>query len=226
MNEPKKIINFALYSHFKHFYYPMKEEFKGQGHMLHLKLPTDPRWVAMVAENNIENILVDHAYCEQKAASASMSLIVNYPELDELVDTLTPIVAEEWEHFERVLQQLRKRGLSLGRMRKDDYVNGIIKFVKKGGSRTDQLVDKLLVSALIEARSCERFKLLWKGLDDEELKAFYYELMVSEAGHYVTFIDLARKYQDREKVDERWQEMLKNEAELLKSLEVRSDRMH
>ncbi|OHX68540.1 tRNA 2-methylthio-N6-isopentenyl adenosine(37) hydroxylase MiaE [Flammeovirga pacifica] len=194
--------------------------------MLHLKLPTDPRWVAMVAENNIENILVDHAYCEQKAASASMSLIVNYPELDELVDTLTPIVAEEWEHFERVLQQLRKRGLSLGRMRKDDYVNGIIKFVKKGGSRTDQLVDKLLVSALIEARSCERFKLLWKGLDDEELKAFYYELMVSEAGHYVTFIDLARKYQDREKVDERWQEMLKNEAELLKSLEVRSDRMH
>ncbi|WP_242427322.1 tRNA-(ms[2]io[6]A)-hydroxylase [Flammeovirga pacifica] len=204
----------------------MKEEFKGQGHMLHLKLPTDPRWVAMVAENNIENILVDHAYCEQKAASASMSLIVNYPELDELVDTLTPIVAEEWEHFERVLQQLRKRGLSLGRMRKDDYVNGIIKFVKKGGSRTDQLVDKLLVSALIEARSCERFKLLWKGLDDEELKAFYYELMVSEAGHYVTFIDLARKYQDREKVDERWQEMLKNEAELLKSLEVRSDRMH
>ncbi|NMF38511.1 tRNA-(ms[2]io[6]A)-hydroxylase [Flammeovirga yaeyamensis] len=194
--------------------------------MLHLKLPTDPRWVDMVANNNIEDILVDHAYCEQKAASASMSLIVNYPELDELVDTLTPIVAEEWEHFERVLQQLRKRGMSLGRMRKDDYVNGIIKFVKKGGSRTDQLVDKLLVSALIEARSCERFKLLWKGLDDEDLKAFYYELMVSEAGHYVTFIDLARKYQDRDKVDERWQEILKMEAELMKSLGVRADRMH
>ncbi|MBB3701457.1 tRNA-(ms[2]io[6]A)-hydroxylase [Flammeovirga yaeyamensis] len=204
----------------------MQEEFKGQGHMLHLKLPTDPRWVDMVANNNIEDILVDHAYCEQKAASASMSLIVNYPELDELVDTLTPIVAEEWEHFERVLQQLRKRGMSLGRMRKDDYVNGIIKFVKKGGSRTDQLVDKLLVSALIEARSCERFKLLWKGLDDEDLKAFYYELMVSEAGHYVTFIDLARKYQDRDKVDERWQEILKMEAELMKSLGVRADRMH
>ncbi|ANQ50154.2 tRNA-(ms[2]io[6]A)-hydroxylase [Flammeovirga sp. MY04] len=194
--------------------------------MLHLKLPTDPRWVDMVANNNIEDILVDHAYCEQKAASASMSLIVNYPELDELVDTLTPIVAEEWEHFERVLQQLRKRGMSLGRMRKDDYVNGIIKFVKKGGSRTDQLVDKLLVSALIEARSCERFKLLWKGLDDEDLKAFYYELMVSEAGHYVTFIDLARKYQDRDKVDARWQEILKMEAELMKSLGVRADRMH
>ncbi|WP_236941074.1 tRNA-(ms[2]io[6]A)-hydroxylase [Flammeovirga sp. MY04] len=204
----------------------MQEEFKGQGHMLHLKLPTDPRWVDMVANNNIEDILVDHAYCEQKAASASMSLIVNYPELDELVDTLTPIVAEEWEHFERVLQQLRKRGMSLGRMRKDDYVNGIIKFVKKGGSRTDQLVDKLLVSALIEARSCERFKLLWKGLDDEDLKAFYYELMVSEAGHYVTFIDLARKYQDRDKVDARWQEILKMEAELMKSLGVRADRMH
>ncbi|WP_281615368.1 tRNA-(ms[2]io[6]A)-hydroxylase [Flammeovirga sp. SubArs3] len=204
----------------------MEEEFKGQGHMLHLKLPTDPRWVDMVENSNIEEILVDHAYCEQKAATASMSLIVNYPELDELVDTLMPIVAEEWEHFERVVKQLRKRGLSLGRMRKDDYVNGIIKFAKKGGSRIDQLVDKLLVSALIEARSCERFKLLWKGLDDEELKAFYYELMVSEAGHYVTFIDLARKYKDREIVDSRWQEFLNKEAELLKSLEVRSDRMH
>ncbi|WP_240050305.1 tRNA-(ms[2]io[6]A)-hydroxylase [Flammeovirga kamogawensis] len=204
----------------------MSEEYKGQGHMLHLKLPTDPRWVNMVEENNIEEILVDHAYCEQKAATASMSIIVNYPELDEVVDTLMPIVAEEWEHFERVVKQLRKRGLSLGRMRKDEYVNAIVKFARKGGSRIDQLIDKLLVSALIEARSCERFKLLWKGLDDKELKDFYYELMISEAGHYVTFIDLARKFKSREEVDTRWQEFLKFEAELLKTLDVRGDRMH
>ena len=193
--------------------------------MLHLKLPTDPRWVG-IAEMQIEDILVDHAYCEQKAASSCISLILRFVDLDELVDTLTPIVAEEWGHFERVLAQLRKRGMKFGFPRKDDYVVKLQEFVKKGGSRMQQLTEQLLLNALIEARSCERFKLLSKHIKDEELQKFYYELMISEAGHYVTFIELARKYQDVDKVNIRWQEWLDYEANVLKELEVRGDRIH
>ena len=193
--------------------------------MLHLKLPTDPRWVR-IAEMQIEDILMDHAYCEQKAASSCISLIIRFNELEELVDTLTPIVAEEWGHFERVLDQLRKRGMKFGPQRKDEYVAKLNEFVRKGGSRKDQLTELLLLNALIEARSCERFKLLSKHIEDTELQKFYYELMISEAGHYVTFIDLARKYQDRGKVDRRWQEWLDYEAEVLKNMEPRGDRMH
>jgi tRNA-(ms[2]io[6]A)-hydroxylase len=193
--------------------------------MLHLQLPTDPRWVN-IAEMNIGDILVDHAYCEQKAASSCISLIVKFHDLQELVDTLTPVVAEEWQHFERVMQQIRKRGLAFEKPRKDEYVVKLSEFVKKGGSRTQQLVEYLLMNALIEARSCERFKLLSKHIQDEELQKFYYELMVSEAGHYVNFIDLARKYQDKEKVNARWQEWLAYEAEVLRNLEIRGDRMH
>lgn len=193
--------------------------------MLHLKLPTDPRWVN-IAEMQIEDILVDHAYCEQKAASSSISLIVRFNDLAELVDTLTPIVAEEWGHFERVMEQLRKRGMSLGRQRKDEYVTKLNEFVRKGGSRMQQLTEHLLLNALIEARSCERFKLLSQHIQDEELKKFYYELMISEAGHYVTFIELARKYNDPEIVNKRWQEWLTYEAEVLQNLELRGDRMH
>lgn len=193
--------------------------------MLHLKLPTDPRWVE-IAEMQLEDVLTDHAYCEQKAASSCISLIVRFNDLDELVDTLTPIVAEEWGHFERVLEQIRKRGLTLGFNRKDEYVNQLIRFVKNGGSRVQQLTEHLLLNALIEARSCERFKLLSTNLEDTELQKFYYELMISEAGHYVTFIELARKYQDPEKVNERWQEWLTFEAEVMKNLGVRGDRIH
>ena len=141
--------------------------------MLHLQLPTDPRWVN-IAEMNLEEILVDHAYCEQKAASSCISLIVNFHEFHELVDMLTPVVAEEWNHFERVMDQIRKRGFHFGKPRKDEYVIRLTEFVKKGGSRTDQLIENLLLNALIEARSCERFKLLSKNIADEELKKFYY----------------------------------------------------
>lgn len=193
--------------------------------MLHLQLPTDPRWVN-IAEMNIGDILVDHAYCEQKAASSCISLIVKFHDLQELVDTLSPVVAEEWEHFERVMQQIRKRGLVFAKPRKDEYVVKLSEFVKKGGSRTQQLVEYLLMNALIEARSCERFKLLSKNIQDEELQQFYYELMVSEAGHYVNFIELARKYQDKDKVNARWQEWLNYEAEVIRNLEIRGDRMH
>lgn len=193
--------------------------------MLHLKLPTDPRWVN-IAEKNIKDILIDHAFCEQKAASSCISLIVQYPEHQELVDTLTPIVAEEWEHFERVIQQLKKRGYHLGKPRKDEYVVELLKFIQKGGKAENRLVDKLLLSALIEARSCERFKLLSKHIQDKELQQFYYELMVSEAGHYTTFITLARNTMPREYVDQRWQAFLGYEAEIMQTLKLRADRMH
>lgn len=192
---------------------------------LGLELPTDPRWTN-IAEKSIEDILVDHAYCEQKAASSCISLIIQYPEKGELVEMLTPVVAEEWAHFERVIDQLRKRGFALGRQRKDEYVHKLSSILRKGGSRDQQLVEKLLMNALIEARSCERFKLLWKNIADEELQKFYYELMVSEAGHYVNFIELARTYMPEEYVKERWKEFLQQEAEIMKSLDVRGDRMH
>ena len=193
--------------------------------MLHLKLPTDPRWTN-IAEKNIEEILIDHAYCEQKAASTCISLIVQFPDKEELVDVLTPVVAEEWEHFERVIKQMKKWGIALGRQRKDEYVNQLAKKLKKGGSREQQLVEKLLLSALIEARSCERFKLLWQNLADEELKEFYYELMVSEAGHYTNFISLARKYRPREEVDQRWEELLADEKIIIEYLGSRPNRRH
>jgi tRNA 2-(methylsulfanyl)-N6-isopentenyladenosine37 hydroxylase len=194
-------------------------------HVLGLQLPTDPRWIN-IAEKNIEDILVDHAYCEQKAASSCISLIIMYPENENLVAMLTPVVAEEWSHFERVLEQLTKRGMRLGFPRKDDYVDQLQKISKKGGSRDQQLVEKLLLNALIEARSCERFRLLWKEIQDAELSKFYYELMVSEAGHYKIFLSLAKQVMDEESVEKRWCEILLQEGEIVKNLEVRGDRIH
>ncbi len=193
--------------------------------ILKLKLNTDPRWVN-IAEKNIEDILVDHAWCEQKAASTGISMIINYPEKTRLVDELTDLVAEEWGHFERVLLQLRKRGFQLGRPRKDEYVGQLLTHVRKGGARERQLMDQLLVSALIEARSCERFKLLWQNITDEELSKFYYELMVSEAAHFVSYVDLAKEYCDPKIVDERLQELLVIEGEIITNLPVRDDRIH
>jgi len=193
--------------------------------VLGLNLPTDPRWTN-IAEKSLNEILIDHAYCEQKAASSCISLIVSYPDKTDLVELMTGVVAEEWSHFERVLEEMKKRGIALGRMRKDKYVIAINGIVKKGGSRDQQLVEKLLLNALIEARSCERFKLLWKNIEDTDLQKFYYELMVSEAAHYANFIDLAKKYIGEEYVLKRWKEFLEAEAEIMKNLEVRGDRMH
>lgn len=192
---------------------------------LGLELPTDPRWVN-IAQMNIEAILVDHAYCEQKAASSCISLIIAYPEKDKLVEVLTPVVAEEWEHFERVMQELRKRGYSLGLPRKDLYVARLSQVIRKGGSRNQQLLERLLMNALIEARSCERFKLLWKHIADPGLSEFYYELMVSEAGHYRNFLALAKEYIPEEEVMQRWRELLQQEAAIMQELDVRDDRMH
>jgi tRNA-(ms[2]io[6]A)-hydroxylase len=193
--------------------------------MLGLKLPTDPRW-ANIAGKHIEDILVDHAYCEQKAASSCISLIVQFSDKDKLVETLTPVVAEEWEHFQRVLEQLRKRGYKLGKQRADQYVIELGKHERKGDNINRQLMDKLLINALIEARSCERFKLLHQEIQDQELKKFYYDLMVSEAGHFKNFIELAEEYMPKEIVRQRWQELLNIEAEIMRNMESSPKRMH
>lgn len=198
----------------------MKDKFT-----LGLELPTDPRWVN-IAEKNIQDILVDHAYCEQKATSSCISLIILYPDREKLVETLTPIVAEEWSHFARVLEEIKKRGFSLGKPRKDEYVEELNKIILKGRSREVQLVERLLINALIEARSCERFKILWKNISDTELSKFYYELMVSEAGHYKTFLRLAKSYMPEAYVNQRWNEILAQEGTIMATLEVRGDRMH
>lgn len=193
--------------------------------MLGLKLPTDPRWVNL-AEKELDEILTDHAYCEQKAASSCISLIQQYPELEELVTQLAPIVTEEWGHFRQVLHEMTKRNLKLGRQRKDEYVNELLKFQKKGGTREDRLLDQLLTCALIEARSCERFRLLSLHMNPPEFRDFYHKFMVSEAGHYRLFIDLANLYLPKEKVRQRWQEFLDHEADIIKHLALRGDRMH
>lgn len=193
--------------------------------MLGLKLPTDPRWVNL-AEKELEEILTDHAFCEQKAATSCISLIQQYPDKKELVKKVAPVVTEEWGHFRQVLLEMEKRGLSLGRQRKDEYVNELLKFEKKGLNREERLLEKLLICALIEARSCERFRLLSLNIADEDLKAFYHKFMVSEAGHYRLFLDLAMLYFDKEKVRKRWQEYLDYEAQVMERMALRGDRMH
>jgi tRNA-(ms[2]io[6]A)-hydroxylase len=193
--------------------------------MLGLKLPTDPRWVN-VAEKTIEEILTDHAFCEQKAATMGVTLIVKFSDHAKLVDEVTPLVAEEWGHFRKVLKELKKRGLNLGRQRKDEYVVALHNQMRKGGSREQTMMEYLLVSAMVEARSCERFRLLSLYCQDEYLRKFYYEFMVSEAGHYRMFIDLAKHYLPEDQVKRRWEEMLIAEAEIMANLELRGDRVH
>ena len=192
--------------------------------MLGLKLPTDPRWVN-IAEKSIREILIDHAFCEQKAATNGISLIVRYPDKEKLVQEVTPLVAEEWGHFRRVLKELDKRGFKLGRTRKDQYVIQLMLKQKKGDFGM-QLLEQLLICALIEARSCERFRLLSLYCAEVELRKFYHEFMVSEAGHYRMFIDLAKTYYPEDVVKNRWEEWLEMEAEILQGLELRGDRVH
>lgn len=185
--------------------------------MLGLKLPTDPRWVNIV-EKNIDEILIDHAYCEQKAASTAISLIVSFPEYSELVEEMIALSREEMGHFKMVHDLIKSRGNSLGRDRKDEYVIQLVRFFPKGGSRTTQLVHRLLYAALIEARSCERFRLLSEELTDTKLAEFYRKLMISEAGHYTMFLQFARQYGKRKEVDEKWQQLLTYEADIMKNL--------
>lgn len=184
--------------------------------MLGLKLPTDPRWVNIV-ESNLPEILTDHAWCEQKAATNAISIVVSNPDREDLVSDMLALAKEEIGHFEMVHEVIKKRGYTLGRERKDSYVNELYKFMTKGGSRNDQLVDRLLFSAMIEARSCERFKTLSENIDDKELASFYYDLMVSEAGHYTMFLRHAKNVTERVDVDKRWKEWLAHEAEVIQN---------
>lgn len=192
--------------------------------MFRLKLPTDPRWVNL-AEMSLEEILTDHAYCEQKAASTCISLIQKYSDKQKLVEELAPIVTEEWGHFRMVLAELKSRKLELGRQRKDEYVNRLRQFIRKGNYE-DQLLDELLVAAMIEARSCERFRLLSEKLEEAPLRKFYRLFMESEAGHYTLFMKLAKEYAAPKKVDARWKQLLESEKEIIHSLDLKGERMH
>jgi tRNA-(ms[2]io[6]A)-hydroxylase len=185
--------------------------------MLGLKLPTDPRWVN-IAEKNIDEILIDHAYCEQKAASTAISLIVSFPEYEEVVTKMTELVQEEMSHFKMVHDLIKEKGIEMGRDRKDHYVVELTKFFPKGGSRVTQMVHRLLYAGLIEARSCERFRLLSEQLEDKDLRQFYRKLMISEANHYTLFLTLARKYGNEDEVNQKWQDLLDYEAGIMKSL--------
>ena len=196
-----------------------------QSTVLGLKLPTDPRWVNLAAIS-LEDILTDHAWCEQKAATSCISLIQRNPEKTRLVQDLAPIVTEEWGHFRMVLAEITKRQLALGPQRKDAYVNALMQQARKGGRAEDRLLDQLLICALIEARSCERFRLLSEGLEDAYLRNFYRRFMESEAGHYTLFIALANAYLPEEAVKQRWKFWLQTEAKIISELEIRGDRMH
>jgi tRNA 2-(methylsulfanyl)-N6-isopentenyladenosine37 hydroxylase len=193
--------------------------------ILGLQLPTDPRWVNL-AGFSLEAILTDHAYCEQKAALTCISLIQKYSDKELLIKELAPIVTEEWGHFRLVLAELHKRNLKLGLQRKDLYVNKLLEFQRKGGRAEDRFLDQLLTMALIEARSCERFKRLSEGLNDEYMRNFYRRFMESEAGHYTLFIELAEHYISKERVRNRWSEWLNYEAGIMQEIEVRGDRIH
>ena len=203
----------------------MSDVSQGNKTKLGLTLPTDPRWVNL-AEKSLEDILTDHAYCEQKASTSCISIIQRFPDHERLVDEVAPVVTEEWGHFRQVVSELKKRGLKLGYQRKDLYVNALLKFRKGGGTRQDQLLEHLLICALIEARSCERFRLLSLHIADDHLKEFYHRFMVSEAGHYKMFIQLARHYCGASKTTERWNEYLAYEAEVLSKMDPSGDRMH
>lgn len=182
--------------------------------MLGLKLPTDPRWINIV-EKNIEEILTDHAYCEQKAASNAITIIVKFPQYTDVVQAMTELAKEEIEHFQMVHQEILKRGLKLGRERKDSYIHDLLSFIRKGGDDEQQFVERMLFGAMIEARSCERFRILSEELSDPNLRTFYRELMESEARHYTTFLNFAKKYSERIDVDQRWKEFLEFESTLM-----------
>ncbi|WP_343762910.1 tRNA-(ms[2]io[6]A)-hydroxylase [Gangjinia marincola] len=192
--------------------------------MLGLKLPTDPRWVNIV-EKNIKEILIDHAFCEQKAASSAISFIVLFPEYTELVQAMVELVEEEMSHFKMVHDKIIERGWTLGLPQKDEYVLSLRRFFPKGGPIKDKLIHNLLYAALIEARSCERFRLLSEELKEKELARFYHKLMISEAHHYTMFLNFARKYEDRNIVDRKWQNLLAYEAEIMKELS-KTETMH
>ncbi|HTB51191.1 MAG TPA: tRNA-(ms[2]io[6]A)-hydroxylase [Ferruginibacter sp.] len=203
----------------------MEKQSEDIKNILGLQLPTDPRWVNLT-KIHLEEILTDHAYCEQKAALTCISLIQKNFDKEKVVAALSPLVTEEWGHFRLVLAEINKRKLQLGKQRKDEYVNKLISFQVKGGGPDERFLDQMLIMALIEARSCERFKRLSEGLEDKYLRNFYRRFMESEAGHYTLFLELAETYIDKKIVRKRWQQWLNYEREIINNLELRGDRIH
>lgn len=183
--------------------------------MLGLQFETETSW-AEIAKDDLQQILTDHAFLEQKAASNAVSIIINYSEETALVKEMSSIAIEEMQHFKMVHSLMVKRGMVLGREQKNDYAIRLQKFFNKTKDRTEALIQRLLVAALIEARSCERFKVFSENMEDQELSKFYSNLMISEANHYTTFLKFAREYQDREIVDQKWNALLAFEAEMMK----------
>jgi tRNA-(ms[2]io[6]A)-hydroxylase len=203
----------------------MEKQSEDVKNILGLQLPTDPRWVDLT-KIHLEEILTDHAYCEQKAALTCISLVQKNFDKEKVVAALSPLVTEEWGHFRLVLAEINKRKLTLGKQRKDEYVNKLIEFQVKGGGPDERFLDQMLIMALVEARSCERFKRLSEGLEDKYLRNFYRRFMESEAGHYTLFLELAETYVDKKIVRKRWQEWLNYEKEIINNLEIRGDRIH
>jgi tRNA-(ms[2]io[6]A)-hydroxylase len=203
----------------------MEKQSEDVKNILGLQLPTDPRWVDLT-KIHLEEILSDHAYCEQKAALTCISLIQKNFDKEKVVTALSPLVTEEWGHFRLVLAEINKRKLQLGKQRKDEYVNKLIEFQVKGGGPDERFLDQMLIMALIEARSCERFKRLSEGLEDKYLRNFYRRFMESEAGHYTLFIELAETYIDKKIVRKRWQQWLNHEKEIMNNIDIRGDRIH
>lgn len=179
--------------------------------MLHLASETRPDWLAQ-ALGALPTILIDHAHCEKKAASTAMSLLFKYPKNQAMLVPLSELAREELEHFEQVLALLRQRGIAFDHLEPSPYAAGLHKAVRKNEKR---LLDTLLCCALIEARSCERMKLLAEGLQDAELAQFYTGLLASEARHHVMYTDLARNYFPDDEVADRLRELARHEAQVL-----------
>lgn len=187
-----------------------------------LRAQSSPQWLEAVT-NDFDSFLIDHAANERKASANALSLVVHYPDQGLLVDTLIEIAREELDHFQQVYQWMKRRNLTLGRDEKDPYVNQLLKATRN--DREGRLTDRLVLGSVIEARGCERFGLIAKTIEDEDLSKFYHDLAKSEAQHREDFLKVARAVIDPVKVDEALDRWLDKEAEVLNRIPIRA-RLH
>ena len=183
--------------------------------MLCLKCETNSEWIE-IAKENLLDVIMDHAHCEKKAAVTGMNLINNYPEKTDLAFEMADLIEEEIDHFRSVVKILDERGETLNEDKGDDYAKKLFNQLRK--TQPERFLDHLLVAGIVEARSCERLQILADNLDDEKLKAFYTELVKSEAGHYMAFVKLAKNYFDENVVKSRLDELTDLAAEIVKNL--------
>lgn len=183
--------------------------------MLCLKCETNPGWIKS-AMANLNSVLIDHAHCEKKAAATGMSLLSAYPDKTEISLTMSDLVEEEIGHYRSVVKIIDEKGIKLNYDTGDLYVKELLSYINKNEPR--RLLDRLLTAGIIEARSCERLQILAENINDEILKKFYTELAASEAGHYVTFIKLAKLYFEEKEVNQRLDELTNIERNIVVSL--------